>query len=172
MARAHLVVPPKVVAIAYFIPFAFLLMVHAKDCILLVQVVADLERILGQFSEYSGGIIALAETGSAPNGRGFFGSPLVASLCAVQKVAFDITSMKQHNAPGDDSTPTRDAFNDMLRHMILPERTALSTGLTQLITSLAAGMLPFTYHRPNQEYIACIEDIFLLVSPSASRSSD
>lgn len=120
--------------------------------------------MLGKSTVHVGDIIAPAGSITASDGRRFFGSPLVASLRATQKVEFDITAVKKNffllnKARADDTAPGRDAFIDLSHNMMLPERTAFSAGLTQLIASLATRLPPFIYHKPSPDVIACIEDI-------------
>lgn len=125
-----MIVAPRVVAVGYFMPCAFLLMVHDNNWGLLVRMLAEIEMLLGQFTVFSGNIFALAKNVTASDGRGFLGSPLKASLRAVQKVVFKTTTVKHHRARGEDSAPTRNAFIGVTRHMMLSERTAFSAGLT------------------------------------------
>ena len=83
----------------------------------------------------------------------------MASLRAAQKVAFDLTAVRRERVRGKNSGPARDAFIDMTRNMMLPQRMTFSAALTQLITDVAARLDPFIDNRPNQAVIACIEDI-------------
>ena len=64
------------------------------------------------------------------------------SLRAAQKVAFDITAVRKERVRGPNSGPTRDAFIDMTRNMMLPQRMAFSAAMTQVITDVAAHLTP------------------------------
>ena len=115
--------------------------------------------MLGDFSLHTGDIVTLADTVRDAAGRPFSAEPLTASLRAAQKVAFDVSAVKKSMARGQRAGPTRDAFIDLSRNMLLAERVAFSAAISQTISSAATKLSPFRNDQPIQAVVDCISDI-------------
>lgn len=79
------------------------------------QFLACLKEMIGGCGFYSGDPIKRFESITDSAGRRLNGVPLVASLRAAQKVAFDIVAVKKTCPRGMRSGPSRDAFIDLSR---------------------------------------------------------